>query len=337
MPKLVKLVLKRVIFSIFVLLGVTFVTFLIAHVIVPNPVRAWVGLHSNPDVVRSYTERYHLNDPLWEQYVYYMYNLVRGDWGISPTTGRSVLSELQAFFPATLELVLASIILSFVIGVPLGAIAAVRNNRKMDVGITEFYLIGLSSPPFVAALLLQFAFSYYFQIFPSVGEISPTISAPTTITGMFVVDSLLTGNLPAFLSSLQHIVLPTLALTFLTFGLFTRLTRSSMLDVLNKDYIRAATAKGLNSYYVNVRHGLRTALIPSVTLLAFIVGQLLGGVVVIEYAFGWPGLGSYTINAIATVNFPDIIGVTTVFAIGVVVSNLAADVLYAFLDPRIRI
>lgn len=325
------------ILSIPVLLGVTFITFVVAHVIVPNPVRAWVGLRTNPDIIKAYTERYHLNDPLWTQFFYYIYDLIRGDWGTSPVTGRPVLSELQNYFPATLELVLASVILSFLIGVPLGAIAAVRSNTKTDFSISTFYLVGVSSPPFLAALLLQFAFSYFLRVFPSVGEISPSIQPPQAITGMLVVDSLLTGNWPAFWSSLNSLVLPTLSLTFLVFGVFTRLARSSMLDVLSKDYIRAARAKGFTSYYVNIRHGLRTALIPPVTLLAVVVGQLLGGVVVIEYVFGWPGIGSYTVNAVATSNFPDVIGVTLIFAIGVVASNLAADILYAVLDPRIRV
>lgn len=319
------------------MIGVTFITFIVAHAIIPNPVKAWIGLYSNPQIIQAYTQRYHLDDPLWIQYLYYMEGLFTGNWGISPTTGRPVLSEIADYFPATFELVMSSVVLSFIVGVPLGAIAALRNKTKMDLGIKSFYLLGVSSPPFLVALLLQFAFAYYFNLFPSVGEISPNIQPPKTITGMMVVDSLLTGNWPAFTSALDHLVLPTLALTILVFGLFTRLTRSAMLDVLNKDYVRTAKAKGLNQYYVDIRHALRTALIPSITILAVAVGQLLGGVVVIEYVFGWPGIGSYTVEAITTSNFPDIVGVTTIFAIGVVVSNMVADILYAVLDPRIRI
>jgi peptide/nickel transport system permease protein len=323
--------------SIPVLFGVTLITFVMSHVIVPNPVRAWVGLKTNQQIIAAYTARYHLNDPLWLQYGYYFYDIVKGDWGISPTTGRPVLAEIQTYFPATLELVLAAAILSFLIGVPLGAIAAVRSNTKIDFSISTFYLIGVSSPPFVAALTFQLVFAYYIKLFPATGELSASIAPPQLITGMMVLDSLLTGDWPAFWSSLNSLVLPTLALTFLVFGLFTRLARSSMLDVLSKDYIRAAKAKGLNSYYVNIRHGLRTALIPPVTLLAVVVGQLLGGVVVIEYVFGWPGIGSYAVNAVETSNYPDVIGVTLLFAIGVVVSNLVADILYTVLDPRIRV
>ncbi|MEM3799400.1 MAG: ABC transporter permease [Thermoprotei archaeon] len=312
-------------------------SFVVSHAIVPNPVKAWVGLQSNPEIIQAYTLRYHLNDPLWEQYFYYVYDLATGNWGISPTTGRPVLQEIATYFPATLQLVLASVILSFIVGVPLGALAAVKSGSKVDYSIRSFYLLGVSSPPFLVALILQLVFSYYFNVFPSIGEISPSITPPKTITGMIVVDSLLERDWPSFWSSIHHLMLPTISLTILIFGLFGRLMRSSMLDVLGKDYIRAARAKGLGKTYVNLWHAMRTALIPPVTILAVAVGQLLGGALVIEYVFGIPGMGTYTVEAITTSNFPDIIGVTTIFALGVIISNLIADILYALLDPRIRI
>jgi len=329
MPNLFIFVLKRIAASIPVLLLVTLISFIVSHAIVPNPVKAWVGFRSNPQIIEEYTLRYHLNDPLWEQYFYYVYDLATGNWGISPTTGRPVLQEIATYFPATLQLVISSVILSFVVGVPLGAIAAIKKG-KTDYSIRMFYLIGISSPPFLVALILQLILSYYFNLLPSIGEISPTISPPKTITGMIVLDSLLTRDWPAFWSSIHHLILPTISLTILIFGLFGRLMRSSMLEVLGKDYIRAARAKGLSKAYVNIRHAMRTALIPPVTVLAVAVGQLLGGVVVIEYVFGIPGMGTYTVEAITTSNFPDIIGVTTIFALGVILSNLVADMSMQF-------
>lgn len=337
MSSLPVFVVRRLLLSIPVIIGVAFITFLVAHVIVPDPVRAWVGLYTNPQIIASYTARYHLNDPLWLQFLYYIAGIATGNWGVSPTTSRPVLSEIETYFPATLELVLAAVVLSFVIGVPLGAIAAVRNKKKTDLGIRGLYLTGVSSPPFLAALILQFLFAYFLKILPPIGEISPSISPPKTITGMMVIDSLLAGNLRAFSDTLDHLLLPTMALTILVFGLFTRLSRSSMLEVLGKDYIRTARAKGLGNSYSMVRHGLRTALIPPVTILAVAVGQLLGGALVIENVFGWPGIGLYTVEAIQSSNFPDIVGVTLIFALGVVLSNLIADVAYAVLDPRIRL
>jgi ABC-type dipeptide/oligopeptide/nickel transport system permease component len=330
-------VAKRVLFSIPVILGVTFITFVVAHVIVPDPVKAWVGLYTNPTIIAAYTARYHLNDPIWLQFLYYIGGILTGNWGISPTTSRPVLSEIATYFPATVELISASVIISFVIGVPLGAVAAIRSNRKTDTGIRALYLTGISSPPFLAALVLQFVFAYFLNLLPSVGELSPNINPPHTITGMMVVDSLITANWPALSDSLYHLILPTLALTILIFGLFTRLTRSSMLEVLSKDYMRTARAKGLGNSYAMVRHGLRTALIPPVTILAVAIGQLLGGAVVIEYVFAWPGIGTYTVEAIQTSNFPDLVGVTLIFALGIVVANMVADILYAVLDPRIRL
>lgn len=336
-PRIVVFVVRRLLTSIPVLIGVTFITFFVSHVIVGDPVRAWIGFYTNQEIINAYTVRYHLNDPLWQQYLFYMRDLVTGNWGISPITGREVLAEIETYFPATVELVIAAVLLSFLVGVSLGTIAALRNNTKTDFAITTLYLGALNSPSFVSGLLLQFVFAYYFALLPSVGIISATITIPRTITGFIVMDSLLTANWPAFWSSLDHLVLPTIALATIVFGSFTRLTRSAMLEVQNKDYMRAARAKGLNRYYVNVRHGLRTALIPPVTSLAIVTARLLGGAVVIEYIFGWPGIGTYLVTAILNSNFPDIIGVTTIFALGVILSNLVADILYAVLDPRVRI
>jgi ABC-type dipeptide/oligopeptide/nickel transport system permease component len=337
MSNLPVFVARRLLLSIPVIIGVAFITFVVAHVIVPNPAKAWIGLYTNPELIAAYTARYHLNDPIWLQFFYYIAGIATGNWGISPTTSRPVLTEIETYFPATLELVLASVFLSFIVGVPLGAIAAVRNKKKTDLGIRALYLTGVSSPPFLAALILQFLFAYFLKILPPIGQISAAITPPKTVTGMAVVDSILAGNVPAFVDSLDHLLLPTIALTILVFGLFTRLSRSSMLEVLGKDYMRTARAKGLSNNYSIVRHGLRTALIPPVTILAVAVGQLLGGALVIENVFGWPGIGLYTVEAIQTSNFPDIVGVTLIFALGVVLSNLIADVAYAILDPRIRL
>jgi len=337
---LLRFVAKRVLYSIPVVIGAIFITFIVSRVLVPDPVRAWIDLpFSGPgadEVIQLYTIRYHFNLPLWQQFLYYLFDTLTGNWGISPTTGRPVLAEIGAYFPPTLELVLVATIISFVVGVPLGALAAVRNKTKIGTSVSTLYLAGLSSPPFLVALLCQFVLSYAFAIFPSVGEISPTIAPPQTITGMMVVDAALEGNWPAFWSTLDHMVLPALSLALLLFGLFARLTRSSMLDILNKDYMRTEKAKGLGSFYVNLVHGLRNALIPPVTILAVTFAQSLGGLLIIEYVFSWPGIGAYAVTAIMNDNFPDIIGVTLIFAIGVVASNFVADLLYRILDPRIE-
>jgi peptide/nickel transport system permease protein len=330
------LIAKRILYSIPVVIGVTFITFLVAHVIVPDPVRAWVGEYSNPELIAAYTLRYHLNDPIWLQYLYYMYDIGTLNFGLSTATGTPVIQQIEVYFPETVELVGTAIVISFILGVTLGAISAVRSDTKLDFGIRALYLAGLNTPAFLAGLLLQFLFCFYFRALPSTGVISAGVSLPPPITHMMVVDSLLAQNWPAFWSSLQHLILPASALAFVQFGFFARITRSSMLDVLSKDYMRAARARGLSAYYVNVRHGLRTAFITPVTALSLAIAFSLGGAVIVEYIFGWPGIGTYTVTAIGNEDFPQIMAVVTIFALGVVAANLVADILYAVLDPRLR-
>jgi peptide/nickel transport system permease protein len=334
---LLRFCLKRLALLIPVLLGVTILTFLISRVVVPNPARAWAGLKASQATVAAIAARYHLNDPIYVQYFYYMYDLVSGDWGTSPVTGQPVLENISAFFPATLELSIVSIIIAAVLGIPLGVYAAVKQDKPADHVVRLFSLGTFCLPPFLMALVMQLVVFYWLRLLPSGGRISPFIQSPQRITGLLILDSILTGNAQSLASSLTHILLPASALALLTFGLITRLTRSSMLEVLRQDYVRTARSKGLGERVVVFKHALRNGLISIVTVLALLFAWMLSGVIVIEYIFNWPGIGRYAVQSILALDLPAVMGTTLVFTLIIVLVNLVADIAYGILDPRIRL
>ena len=317
--------------------GVLILTFLISHVIVPNPVEAWAGVKTGKSTLDAIARQYHLNDPLYLQFFYYISGLVAGDWGISPVNHFPVLKEIASYFPATLELSIAALIISVLIGIPFGVLSAIWSGRKVDYPLRVIYLSGISSPPFLLALIFQLLFSYYLKILPSAGRLSATLSPPLHITGLYTLDSLLTGNWIDFTNSLAHIILPATALALLTFSIIARITRSSMLDTMSKDFIRTAKSKGLSNRTVTFRHTLRNALISTITVIGFSIQLLLSGAIVIETIFFWPGIGFYTTQSILNLDFPSIMGVTVVFALVVIFTNLATDLAYGLVDPRLRI
>lgn len=334
---LLRFCLKRLALLVPVLLGVTFLTFLISRVVVPNPAKAWAGLKASEATVQAIAARYHLNDPLHVQYYYYLRDLLAGDWGTSPVTGQPVLENLSAFFPATLELSIVAILVAALLGIPLGVYAAVKQDRPADHAVRLFALGTYCLPPFLMALLMQLVVFYWLRLLPSGGRLSPFVQAPPRITGLLILDSILTGNAQSLASSLLHIALPATALALLTFGLITRLSRSSMLEILRQDYVRTARAKGLSERVVVFKHALRNGLISIVTVLALMFAWMLSGAIVIEYIFNWPGIGRYAVQSILALDLPAVMGTTLVFTLVVVLVNLLADIAYAVLDPRIRL
>jgi len=320
------------------LLGVAFVTFVISRVIVPNPARVWAGPKASPETIAAFVARFHLNDPFYVQFYYYLNDLLHGNWGVSPSSGQPVLNSIAIYLPATIELTIAAIIMTVLIGIPLGVVAATNKDKTVDHFSRLFSLSGVASPPFLAALLLQLIFFYYLKLFPdSGGRISLSVAPPPTITGLFTVDSLITGNWPAFISSIQHLILPSFALAFLILGLMSRLVRASMLEALMSDYVRTAKAKGLRRRLVIYKHALRNALTQPVTALSLYVAYTLGGSVVIESIFSWPGVGRYAAQAAMVFDLPAVMGTTIVFTICVVIANLVADILLSVIDPRIQL
>jgi len=330
-------VLKRAVYLIPVIIGVTFITFFLSRVLVADPARAWLGPRATQSQVDILKARYGLDKPLPLQYVYYLRDLFTGNWGISPITGRPVLAEIMYVFPATFELTIAALLLTVILGVPLGVLSSLYKDSRIDHSIRFFYLAGFSSPPFLVALVLLLVFGYYSGLLPTEGQLSHLLMPPTRITGMYVVDSLLTGNWVDLEGSILHLIMPATALALTYFGLVVRVTRASMLEVAQKEFVKASYAKGLTKGAVVIRHVLRNALISTTTMIGLILGSMLGGTVVIETIFLWPGIGYYAVTAIDSFNFPSIMGVTIVFTLCVVLANLAADIVYAFINPRISL
>lgn len=313
-------------------------TFTISRVIVPDPARAWAGPHPSLASLAALRARFHLSDPIYIQLYYYLNDFVHGDWGVSPMTGQPVLYSIFTYMPATIELSMAALLIILVIGIPLGVVSAMHRNKIEDHFARIVALSGVASPPFLVALVLQLIFFYYLGIFPdSGGRISVFIQSPPTVTGLLVVDSLIALDFPALLSAIDHLILPSFALAFLTLGLMSRLVRASMLETLASDYVRTAKAKGLKRRTVVYKHALKNALIQPLTAMAMYVAFLLGGSMVIELIFSWPGVGRYAAEAALDFDLPAIMGTTIAFTIAIVTANLVADILYAVIDPRIRI
>ncbi len=324
---------KRLVQLIPVLLGVIIITFFFTHVAIRNPCAVWAGPRAQPYQIAQCIQNFGLDKPLLDQFIAYLSNLVSGNWGISPR-GVPVLPTIAAAFPETLELVLASLMIMVVLGIPLGVIAASGAGRWPDHLVRTFYLSGWATPTYLGGVILAIAVGPALGL-PFKSNFSSTPSFPQPLH-MSVLDALLAGNLPAAWDALLHLILPASALAFLNLGIATRMTRGSMLEVLPLDYVKSARMKGLTEFWVLYKHALRNSLISTTTVLGITAGTLLSGTVVIEEIFQWPGIGSYAYDAILGYNFSGTIAVVIVFAVGVVVANLIADVLYGVLDPRVE-
>jgi peptide/nickel transport system permease protein len=327
---------RRLVGIVLVLLGVTIITFTISHVVPGDPVAAALGERAREDQIKAFRAQYGLDKPLPEQYLIYMEGLLQGDLGMSIRSRRPVRQDLEEFFPATLELSISALLISILIGIPAGIWSAIHRNRWQDNVVRVFALIGGSLPIFWLGLLAIGLFYDQLGWLPAGGRIDQFMEPPQRITGLFTIDSLLTGNMPALQSSLQHLILPAFVLGYFSTAVIARMMRSSMLEVLNQDYLRTARAKGLRERAVVLRHGFRNALIPTLTIIGITFGSLLSGAVLTETIFSWPGLGRYATASAIGLDFPAVLGVTLVAAIVYTLSSLIVDLSYAWLDPRIR-
>ena len=270
------------------------------------------------------------------KYILYIKNLLHLDLGTSIRTNKPVLDELARCYPATIELALFAIILAALLGILFGVISAMKRNSILDQAVRALSVTGVSIPSFWFALLVLYFFYYKLHIFPGPGRLSNSFSAPATVTGMYVIDSLIEGNPAKALDALQHLILPGLVLAAFTMGLITRTTRSNLLDVMSTDYIRTARAKGLSRVGLIVRHALGNALIPVLTVIGLGLGNLLGGMVLVETIFNWPGVGQFAYESVLSVDYPSIIGVALLIALNYMVINTVVDILYGVIDPRVR-
>lgn len=323
--------------SLLLIFGVTLVTFSLASLVPGDPVQAALGeqASANPEIVQQFREDMGLDKPLPVQYITYLGNLVQGDLGTSVQTKTPVALELQRALPATAELAVAAIVLSILLGIGLGLWAALRRGRATDHIIRVVSLVGISAPTFWLALVAYYLIFYKLQLLPGSGRLSPAAVAPPNVTGFYTIDAALVGHWTTFGDAIAHLVLPASVLALSTIGLLTRFARSSVLEVLNLDYVRAARAKGLSSAAVTFRYILRGALVPIITVVGIAFGSLLSGAVLTEKVFAWHGIGEYAYNGATRLDLPAVMGVGLAVGVTYILINLLVDILYGFLDPRV--
>lgn len=332
---MIKYIIKRILMLIPVLLGISILVFLIMRVFSPDPAPIVLGQHATEQETWAWREANGLNDPIYLQYLNYMKGVFTGDLGTSYFTKTKVTSEIFSRFPATMELAVAAILFAAIFGIIIGTISAVKKNSFFDHAGMILALIGVSMPIFWLGILLIIVFSGIFQVLPSGGRMDPLLQ-PVGGTGFYIIDTLLMRDAEAFLDAIKHLILPSAALGMYSMAIITRMTRSSMIETLNQDYIRTARAKGITEKRVVCHHALRNALIPVTTVIGLQFGALLGGAVLTETVFSWPGIGNYTVQSILKSDFPVVQGVVLLIAFIFVVINLIVDIIYAFLDPRIK-
>ena len=332
---MLKYILKRILMVIPVLLGVTVIIFLITRVLAPDPAPVVLGEHATTEAMAAWRADNGLDDPIWLQYINFIVGALQGNLGTSYYTHQPVTAEIAARFPATAELAICAIIVASIVGVALGVLAAVKKNKAADNVSMLIALVGVSMPIFWSGILLILLFSGILHWLPSSGRVSPLLQ-PSGGTGFFILDTIMQGNWAGLADVLVHLILPTLALSLYSMAIITRMTRSSMLETLNADYIRTARAKGLTRMRVIVIHALRNAMLPVVTVIGLQVGTLLAGAILTETIFSWPGLGRWLIDALQRRDYPVVQGGVLLVATMIILVNLLVDLLYGVVNPRIR-
>ncbi len=332
------LIARRLLFMPLLLVGMTLIAFVVSHTVPADPVAAHLGQRSmeDPAIVAAFRQQWGLDRPLPEQYLAYLRNLVQGNFGVSIRTHMPVAEDLARYVPASAELAITATLVGIALGIPFGVASAVRRGQWLDHLVRGVSLLGVSSPVFWLGLVALYIFYFRLGWLPGPGRIDVGMPEPRHLTGMYTVDSLLTGDWSALSSSLRHLALPGLVLASVYLGLVTRMTRSSMLEVLSADYVRTARGKGLPQRAVIYRHALGNALIPTITVLGLAFGDILAGTVLTETIFSWPGIGRYAYQSSVTLDFPAIMGVSLVIASVFITVNLATDLAYVLLDPRLR-
>jgi len=333
-------ILLRTAASLLVLVGASIITFFLARVVPSNPAALYIGPKARQDEIDRVTKQLGLDRPLPVQYAIYMRELLHGDLGISIGTKRPVLQEITGRLPATLELMLAGMILAAVLGVPLGVLSARWQGKPPDVAVRTVSIMGVSMPAFYLGLLLQILFFRNLDLLPLAGRVSNDLrfTHPVeTITHFIILDSILTHNWFALKDALRHIILPAMTLAAYPLGLIARMTRAAMLEVLEQDYIRTARAYGIKDHVIIYLYALKNAISPTLTVLGLTFAFALTGTFFVEIIFNWPGLGLFTVRSLLNVDYPAIMGVTLFGASGYVLINLAVDLLQAWIDPRISL
>jgi len=328
--------IRRVITFLPTVVGMLFLVFLVSHIVPGDPARLWAGPEKavKPEVLEKIRRQYYLDKPWYVAFCYYMRDVFTGNWGKSPVTNRKIIDDIKTYFPATAELAIVSELLIIAVGVPFGIVSALKRDSIIDHVARVFSLIGTSLPIFLTAIFFQYVFYFKLRLVPLGGR---GVKPEVVRTGLYILDSLLCGDWHALLENLKTIILPALALSMLGMGIVTRITRSSMLDALGSDFVDYAKMKGLPNRWVIYRHALKNALVPVVTVLGLQFGGLLSGAVITETVFARPGVGRYAVQAAYSLDYPAIIGVTLLIGLVYIFANLVVDILYAWIDPRVRL
>ncbi len=334
-----KYLIKRIALIFLVLLGVSVITFVVSHVLPGSPEAMWVGPKPTQEQLDAAIKELGLDKPIAVQYLSYVKNLVKGDLGVSLRTRRQVTEELSRRWGATFELVSVSLLIALLVGIPMGILSATNKDKGLDHASRAISISGVAMPVFWLGMSLQLLLHGRLGWFPLQGRISSQVlmdSPIETISRFYLLDSLLTANWTAFSSAFSHIVLPALTLSFAALATITRMSRSSMLEVLREDYIQTSIAYGVSKPVLLYKYALKNALIPTITVIGLSYGVMLGGSFLVESIFDWPGLGRYAVLSIENNDFPAIMGVTILFAFTYIILNLVVDLVYFIIDPRIK-
>ncbi|MDO9711578.1 ABC transporter permease [Paracraurococcus lichenis] len=334
---MLRYIAARLVTAAAMVLLATLVVFLIANTVPGDPVLSQLGdmAASNPATVAEFRHKWGLDLPIWDRYWIFLRGLFQGDLGTSIVSRRPVLADIRDYAPATVELASTAFLLSLLVGLPLGIVAAVRRDSWIDNLARMVSLVGVSAPTFWLAFIMLAIFYGWLDWAPGPGQLDPVSFPPDRVTGLLLIDTLLAQDWETFHDAAAHLVLPSIVLASATLGLITRTTRAAMLEALSQDYVRVARAKGLRRRAIVLGHAAPNAMLPVVTLGGLAYANLLSGAVLTETVFSWPGLGRYTYQSAVALDFPAIMGITIIVAVVFVVVNILVDLSYALLDPRV--
>ena len=334
-----KYAVQRLIMMVGILIGVLTITFALSRVLPGSPIEMMLGQHATPEQIKLAKAEYGLDKSIPVQFYHYIGGIFQGDFGTSLRTRQPVLNDLLERMTATFELTTLAVCLVIVFGIPLGVVSAVRQNTVSDHIVRSFSIAGMALPIFLVGMVLQMVFYGWLNWLPLQGRMNVEVLLDypfERITGIYLLDTLLAGQWTAFKSALAHLILPVLTLSLASLSIVIRITRNTMVEVLNQDYIQTARAFGLSDRLIYYKYALRATLIPMMTVIGLTYGFMLGGSVVVEYIFDWPGLGGYAVGAIVKNDFPAVMGVTLFLATIYLSINLIVDLLYHVADPRLR-
>jgi peptide/nickel transport system permease protein len=329
-------ILRRVLLLLPLLFGLTVIVFMIARLLPGDPAAFAAGPYATQADIERLTREFGLDQPLWVQYFRYLGGILQGDWGTSIITRRPVFVDLQNYLPATIELIVAALLIAVIVGIPVGLVSAVFRNRWPDALARLGALVSISMPRFFLALLLQLLFAMWLGILPLSGRFPMLAIPPPPITGMLTIDCLLAGDLRAFGTAVAHLTLPALAMALSALATISRMMRASTIEVLNEDYVLTERALGLPRRKILFKYVLKNSMSSTLTTIGLYVGWMLGGTVLVETVFDWPGIGLYATQAILAQDYMPIIGVTLIIGVIFLAINLIVDVLYGVINPKVK-